>query len=286
MRLAEYAKIVQPEIEQFLTTEFAKFDLDNQLIAAMNYALMTGGKRLRPLLTLAVAETFGQKRATIIKNASAVELIHTYSLIHDDLPAMDNDTLRRGKPTVHLKFGEDVAILAGDALQPLAFEWVLAGEQISVESKLELSRLLAKAAGFNGMVAGQMLDMEMTKASKTELATVKKLHNLKTGALIAYAVQAGGILAGVNQEIQQALWQFGLKYGLAFQIKDDIDDLIQDGDEDKQAYPTLLGLTGAQKALHEEVTDAQILLKQIGEEAGVDMALLLSFLDYFDEMVK
>ena len=285
MRLAEYAELVRPELEQMFQTSFDDLG-DGSLIDAMRYAVTNGGKRIRPLLTLAVAETFGQKRQTVMMNAGAVELIHTYSLIHDDLPAMDNDDVRRGQPTTHVKYSEDLAILAGDALQPLAFEWLTVGNVISTQIKVQLVQKLAQAAGPQGMVAGQVLDMAATNAVEIDLVDVIKIHNLKTGALIAYSAEAGGILADVDVSVVEILRRFGLAYGLAFQIQDDLNDLEQDGDEDKQSYPAILGHNGAKKALAAQVALAHAALIEIQQQTGADVELLVSFLDYFDKVEK
>ncbi|TYC48393.1 polyprenyl synthetase family protein [Weissella muntiaci] len=285
MRLAGYAELVRPELEQMFQTSFDDLG-DGSLIDAMRYAVTNGGKRIRPLLTLAVAETFGQKRQTVMMNAGAVELIHTYSLIHDDLPAMDNDDVRRGQPTTHVKYSEDLAILAGDALQPLAFEWLTVGDTVSTQIKVQLVQKLAQAAGPQGMVAGQVLDMAATNAVEIDLVDVIKIHNLKTGALIAYSAEAGGILADVDVSVVEILRRFGLAYGLAFQIQDDLNDLEQDGDEDKQSYPAILGYTGAKKALAEQVALAHAALIEIQQQTRADIELLVSFLDYFDKVEK
>lgn len=285
MRLAEYSAQVRGEIEVALEHDI-KLDVQNeQLQVAMLYAVQTVGKRLRPLLTLAVAETFGAQREQIMKAANALELIHTYSLIHDDLPAMDDDQLRRGKPTVHVQFDEALAILAGDALQSLAFQWLTTGNELTAVQQANLVRLLAENAGPNGMVGGQVLDMAATDGDEITLAELQVLHKQKTGALLAYAAEAGGVLAGVTAPVQALLAEFGITFGLAFQIKDDLDDLNQDEEEDKQSFPYLLGVTGAQDALRATVQQAADILAQIDATTEADMTLLTSFLDYFDETV-
>ena len=217
---------------------------------------------------------------------AAIEMIHTYSLIHDDLPAMDNDDMRRGKPTTHRQFGEDVAILAGDALQPLAYQWLASDPLLTTPQKAELTLQLALASGANGMVAGQVMDMAATNADTITLDQAKAIHYRKTSALIAYAAIAGGIMAHASEAVKEQLWNFGMAYGLAFQIKDDLDDLGQDDDEDKQAYPTLLGVQGAVDALREQVNLANQALQKFGELTGNDITLLVSFLDYFNETLE
>lgn len=286
MNLTEFASEVVPKIEETLATELKQSTTEKTLRDAMTYAVMAGGKRLRPLLTLAVAQSYGMGVPGLVRAASALELIHTYSLIHDDLPAMDNDDMRRGKPTTHRQFGEDVAILAGDALQPLAYQWLASDLLLTTPQKAELTLQLALASGANGMVAGQVMDMAATNADTITLDQAKAIHYRKTSALIAYAAIAGGIMAHASEAVKEQLWNFGMAYGLAFQIKDDLDDLGQDDDEDKQAYPTLLGVQGAVDALREQVNLANQALQKFGELTGNDITLLVSFLDYFNETLE
>ena len=286
MNLTEFASEVVPKIEETLATELKQSTTEKTLRDAMTYAVMAGGKRLRPLLTLAVAQSYGMGVPGLVRAASALELIHTYSLIHDDLPAMDNDDMRRGKPTTHRQFGEDVAILAGDALQPLAYQWLSSDPLLTTPQKAELTLQLALASGANGMVAGQVMDMAATNADTITLDQAKAIHYRKTSALIAYAAIAGGIMAHASEAVKEQLWNFGMAYGLAFQIKDDLDDLGQDDDEDKQAYPTLLGVQGAVDALREQVNLANQALQKFGELTGNDITLLVSFLDYFNETLE
>ena len=286
MNLTEFASEVVPKIEETLATELKQSTTEKTLRDAMTYAVMAGGKRLRPLLTLAVAQSYGMGVPGLVRAASALELIHTYSLIHDDLPAMDNDDMRRGKPTTHRQFGEDVAILAGDALQPLAYQWLTSDPLLTTPQKAELTLQLALASGANGMVAGQVTDMAATNADTITLDQAKAIHYRKTSALIAYAAIAGGIMAHASEAVKEQLWNFGMAYGLAFQIKDDLDDLGQDDDEDKQAYPTLLGVQGAIDALREQVALANQALQKFGELTGNDITLLVSFLDYFNETLE
>ncbi|MCM0597764.1 polyprenyl synthetase family protein [Periweissella fabaria] len=251
------------------------------LIEAMRYSVNAGGKRLRPIMTLVVYQGFGGIITDdVIRVACAIELIHTYSLIHDDLPAMDNDDLRRGKPTSHKKFGEAQAILAGDALLTLAFSWI-ADSNINAISKVALIAKLAQNAGPVGMVGGQVADMlgnELTY-SHAELVSV---HNLKTGALLSYAAAAGGILAQVSNELVQDLSEFGLKYGLAFQIEDDILDVNDSVDIEKNTYPHLLGLVGAKQELASVVDATQAKLAGIASKQAFDLELVAGLLSYFE----
>ena len=286
MNLTEFASEVVPKIEETLATELKQSTTEKTLRDAMTYAVMAGGKRLRPLLTLAVTQSYGMGVPGLVRAASALELIHTYSLIHDDLPAMDNDDMRRGKPTTHRQFGEDVAILAGDALQPLAYQWLASDPLLTTPQKAELTLQLALASGANGMVAGQVMDMAATNADTITLDQAKAIHYRKTSALIAYAAIAGGIMAHASEAVKEQLWNFSMAYGLAFQIKDDLDGLGQDDDEDKQAYPTLLGVQGAVDALREQVNLANQALQKFGELTGNDITLLVSFLDYFNETLE
>ncbi|MDR1521256.1 MAG: polyprenyl synthetase family protein [Streptococcaceae bacterium] len=242
---------------------------------AMLYSLKAGGKRIRPLLTLIVVASFEQKiNEKIIKMASAIELVHTYSLIHDDLPAMDNDDYRRGKLTNHKVYGEGIAILAGDALLTLAFQ-VLTQNSSNEKLELVLVKLLAKVTGATGMVGGQVLDIQGEKKCLA-LDKMQKIHRLKTGSLLSYAVKAGLLITqSLNQwknkiipkEIEKHFLIFAESFGLAFQIRDDILDVTKTTEElgktagkdiamKKSTYPLLLGLTGAKKALEQEITKA------------------------------
>lgn len=201
---------------------------------AMNYSLLAGGKRLRPILTLEACRLCGGRLEDALPFACAVEMIHTYSLIHDDLPCMDNDELRRGKPTNHMVYGEATAVLAGDGLLTAAFETALALAKGEPQRTLEALHCLSHAAGAAGMVGGQALDMSGEGRSLT-LSDVEELQQLKTGALIAAAVEMGAILAGAGEEERTALRSYAKKLGLAFQIRDDMLDVT--GDEDSLGKP-------------------------------------------------
>lgn len=281
MDLASFKAIWLPKVNSQLAYDLKTTVKNPQLHEVMNYAVMNGGKRLRPLLTLAVIESFGRNPERYITEASAVELVHAYSLIHDDLPAMDDDTMRRGKPTTHVEFGQALAILAGDALQPLAYEWLNESHVLSDFQKSQLTLGLTKASGPNGMVGGQVLDMVYTGHDNATLKDAENVHRLKTGALIRYALVAGGILVDANQVTLSALDDFGSAFGFAFQINDDLDDLAQDDTEDKQAYPTLLGVQGAQDALAKQVALARQALAVVRYNSHANVTLLESFLDYF-----
>ena len=230
-RLLSSAEKVEHFLGQILTTD----DKDLlSLYASMRYSTMAGGKRIRPFLTLSVAELFGGSVKDAIYFASAVEMVHTYSLIHDDLPAMDDDDLRRGKPTNHKVYGEATAILAGDALLTGAFE-ILCAASLPAETKLAAVRVLSEAAGSEGMVGGQIMDLANEENAPT-FETLVKTHSLKTGAMILASVRLGLLAAGVTDENAiRALCTYARHIGLAFQIIDDLLDVV--GDEKELGKP-------------------------------------------------
>src|SRR5574343_1564551 len=248
---------------------------------AMRYAVLDGGKRLRPLLVLAAAEAVGAGASeATLRAACAIELIHAYSLVHDDMPCMDNDVLRRGKPTVHVKYGEAQAMLAGDAMQALAFEVLTpdAGEGAGVSPALQarLVRLLARASGQSGMAGGQAIDLANVGQSLDE-ATLRDMHQRKTGALLRASVQMGAACGGVSTDssVWQALTDYGHAIGLAFQIVDDVLDETQgsetlgktagkDADANKPTYVSLLGLEGARQEAGALLSEARAALQRSG----------------------
>jgi farnesyl diphosphate synthase len=245
-------------VEQALSQGIAA-DSPAQLGEAMRYAVLDGGKRLRPLLVLATAEAVGDapQSAAALNAACALELIHAYSLVHDDMPCMDNDVLRRGKPTVHVQFGEAQALLAGDALQTLAFE-ILTPADASVSASVQAAcvGLLARASGYQGMAGGQAIDLASVGHRLSE-DQLRQMHRLKTGALLLCSVQMGAAcVPGVSAPVQAALSRFGQALGLAFQVVDDVLDVTADSatlgktagkDEaaDKPTYVALMGLDAA-----------------------------------------
>ena len=250
------------------------------LFKAMRHAAIGGGKRLRPLLVLATAGIFGVDRECAARAALALECIHVYSLIHDDLPAMDDDDVRRGKPTTHKAFGEATAILAGDSLHALAFE-ILADPTTHPDPfvRAELALELARAAGPGGMAGGQMMDLEAEKAS-FDLNTVTRLQAMKTGALIACAVEFGMILGHVQPEGRTSLRGYARDIGLAFQIADDILDetgdeatvgkrVRKDGEQGKETFLSLLGLDRARGQARMLVDQAVDHLRGYGGEADL-----------------
>jgi len=245
---------------------------------AMRHSVFAGGKRLRPVLAhQAAIAVAGQLPANIAPLGAAIEMLHTYSLIHDDLPALDNDDLRRGKPTCHVAFGEAIAILAGDALQTQAYE-VLAGLACPPASTVEMIRLIAQATGtIDGMIGGQVLDLE-GEHQKPTAALVEAIHRAKTGALIRVSVVAGGIFAGATPAQVAALDTFGRKAGLAFQIVDDILDLTEDSanlgktagkdlTSDKATWPAVYGLEQSQRDADRLITEAFAALESFGYSA-------------------
>jgi len=248
---------------------------------AMRYAVLDGGKRLRPLLVLAASEAAAPSRSAAVDDAAvraacAVELIHAYSLVHDDLPCMDNDVLRRGKPTVHVKFGEADALLAGDALQALAFELLVPDDAaIPAAVQARLVRLLALAAGGLGMAGGQAIDLASVGRRLNE-AELREMHRLKTGALLQASVEMGAACAGELPAAAQAgLRDYGAAIGLAFQVVDDILDVVADPEAlgktvgkdaaaDKPTYVSLLGLAGARASAQEQLALALAALERSG----------------------
>lgn len=281
----------QAKINDYLS-HFVRRDIDQQTLSnSMTYSLLAGGKRLRPSLTLATVEMLGgMVDQSVMKAACALELLHTYSLIHDDLPAMDNDPLRRGKATNHVRFGAGMATLAGDGLLTLAFQW-LSENGLPVVTRLRLVQALSEAAGPAGMVAGQARDIHYT-GTKLPLDQLRYLHRQKTGALLRYAVMAGGIITNQSQPIMDALAAFGARFGLAFQIYDDILDVTstpeqlgkathKDAGENKNTYPSLLGLDGAKQQLAKALDAARHDQTELDKLTGRSFAGYDEFLAYF-----
>lgn len=266
-------------IDERLTEIIQSTNTTPRLKEAMLYSLEAGGKRLRPVLMLAVIETFGGDPAIGIDPGCALEMLHTYSLIHDDLPAMDNDDLRRGLPTNHKKFGEAAAILAGDGLLTYAFECLVGAPNLTNAQKIELVRGLASAAGPEGMVGGQMDDLE-AEEKKLQIEELEQIHLHKTGRLLEFAVDAGAILADVNQEKRQSIMKYARHLGIAFQIKDDLLDIEgneaeigkhvgSDTENGKNTYPSLLTATGAKEHLQNHFDMAIEALHKAGVKEGI-----------------
>lgn len=256
---------------------------------SMRYSLIGGGKRIRPVLALAAVQAVGGVPEDFLSAACALELIHTYSLIHDDLPAMDNDDYRRGQLANHKVFGEGNAILAGDGLLTFAFDLLARPLSVPPERQLRVIREVAQAAGPEGMVGGQVLDLAAEGKTLT-LEEIEQIHRLKTGAMLTVSARMGGILAGGTEEQIQALTRYAQALGLAFQIKDDILDLEEDSEtlgkparsdlkQEKSTYPSLLGLAGAKEQLAAKVQEAHEALSIFKHH----VAFLHSLADYIAE---
>lgn len=257
MKIDEYVETIEQALENFVPQEPVLYQ---KLLEAMRYSLLDGGKRIRPILVLEFCRVCGGDVQAALPYACAVEMIHTYSLIHDDLPCMDDDAMRRGKPSNHTVFGEDTALLAGDALLTLAFETMLAPEHVQAvgaERAAAAAQCLAHAAGAHGMVGGQVIDL-MSEGQQIPLETLQIMDEHKTGALILAAARMGCILAGQTGEHLKAAEQYSSSLGLAFQIVDDILDVTGDAavlgkplgsDEENQkcTYVSILGLEKAEE---------------------------------------
>lgn len=264
----------QAEVEQALS-RFVRADAPAGLGEAMRYAVLDGGKRLRPLLVLATCEAVGGHADAALRAACAVELIHAYSLVHDDMPCMDNDVLRRGKPTVHVRFGEAQALLAGDALQALAFELLVPGDgSLPDAMSARLCRLLALAAGADGMAGGQAVDLASVGVALDQ-AALEAMHRRKTGALLQASVTMGAATAAPAPAVQAALADYGAQLGLAFQVVDDILDVTadsatlgktagKDAAADKPTFVSLMGLAQAQAYADAVLAQAHAALQRSG----------------------
>ncbi|WP_462158931.1 (2E,6E)-farnesyl diphosphate synthase [Pseudoalteromonas sp. GB56] len=263
--LVQAQEDVVTTLEDYFATQSAA---QSRILAATQYSVQNGGKRLRPLLVYCVGNMLGANKTDLDKAAAAIECIHSYSLVHDDLPAMDDDELRRGRPTCHIAYDEAHAILAGDTLQTIAFELLSSAEfTIDARAQLDLVNALSKASGLLGMVGGQALDIEATDKT-ISLAELEQIHKAKTGALLSCAIELGYLCAqNVEQSTKQALDSYGRAIGLAFQVKDDILDIEGDtqtlgkpqGSDlaaNKATYPALLGLDGAKQKLQQLYDDA------------------------------
>ena len=254
-----------------------------RLHGAMRHAVLLGGKRMRPLLVYAAGTAFGADAPALDAPAVAVELIHAYSLVHDDLPAMDDDALRRGQPTVHIAFDEATAILAGDALQTLAFE-TLAHAALPAEGRVAMLAELATASGVRGMCGGQALDIDATGGNAIDLVALQRLHALKTGALLRASVRLGAIAANVDADARTRLEAFADALGLAFQVRDDLLDVEgdsaslgktagKDAAQQKATFPALLGLDATRARLQELATTMHDALAPFGARTQALAAL-------------
>jgi len=274
--LQDRQKIVEEALEHYLPGED---NIPTDIYKAVRYSVFNGGKRIRPILCLAAAEAIGGDLGPVIPVACALELIHSYSLIHDDLPAMDNDNFRRGKPTCHKVFGENIAILAGDALLTEAFVLLSHVEKVrlSAERRLAVIQEIAKAAGICGMIGGQALDVLSGKSEPNE-NMLREIHRRKTGTLIVAAIKSGAIIFNARKDKIQALAEYGINVGLAFQIADDIlnvegnrelmgKETGSDAAHNKLTYPSLLGMGKAKEKLAKYINAAEASLSGFDERA-------------------
>ena len=271
---------VEPDVNG---SSSAPQSVPSQLHLAMRHAVLLGGKRMRPLLVYASGSLFAVDEARLDAPAVAIELMHAYSLVHDDLPAMDDDDLRRGQPTVHVAFDEATAILAGDALQSLAFA-VLADTAVADHVRVELLRTLASAAGADGMCGGQALDLAATGAAALTIDALERLHAMKTGALIRAAVRMGALCGGAQPGQLRRLDDYAAALGLAFQVRDDILDVEgdsatlgktagKDANQAKATFPALLGLDASRARLQQLDQAMRDALAPFGREAAALVAL-------------
>jgi geranylgeranyl diphosphate synthase, type II len=285
--LESFSKKYKALVEKRLREAVGLLETPENLAKAMLYSLEAGGKRIRPLLLFAVIDSLGKNPKDGLDAAAAIEMVHTYSLIHDDLPSMDDDDLRRGKPTNHKVFGEATAILAGDALLTLSFNLLaeLPEESVPVNVKLSLIKGLSNASGATGMVGGQVADMEGEGRPLT-LEQLEYIHINKTGKLLEYSIIAGAEIAGATEVQKNLLSKFAYHIGLAFQIRDDILDLEgteemigkpvgSDTENEKSTYPALLGIEAAKEALDHHLRSAKDALAS----TDLDVAILSQIVD-------
>lgn len=284
MDLKRYLVGRQKEVDRALDRFLPKASMPPATIhKAMRYSLFAGGKRLRPILCLAAAEACGGKTSAALPHACAVECIHTYSLIHDDLPSMDNDDLRRGRPTCHKVFGDGIAILAGDALLTIAFEIATHAKSVSRYDLRDIFREIAVASGSRKLIAGQVADLE-AEGRRITRAQVRSIHENKTAALLTASVRLGAMAANANAKQLAAISAFGRALGLAFQVIDDILDVTQTSDKlgksagkdiaaQKATYPAVIGLEKSRAEARRLTRRAHAALESLGENARVLRAL-------------
>ena len=284
MNLKRYLVARQREVDRALDRFLPKASVAPATIhKAMRYSLFAGGKRLRPILCLAAAEACGGKISLALPHACAVECIHTYSLIHDDLPSMDNDDLRRGRPTCHKVFGDGIAILAGDALLTIAFEIATKAKPVSRYDLRDLFREITEAAGSRKLIAGQVADLE-AEGRRLTRAEVRSIHENKTAALLTTSIRLGAMSANATTKQLDAVTAFGRALGLAFQVIDDILDVTQTSEKlgksagkdlaaQKATYPAVIGLEKSRSEARRLTTQAHRALESLGKNAGVLRAL-------------
>ncbi|MCK4766889.1 MAG: polyprenyl synthetase family protein [Desulfobacula sp.] len=282
--LKQYLTEKQELVNRFLNLILQQFNQKHELVMAMDHSLMAGGKRLRPVLSIAAAQACGKNFLIALPACCAIEMIHTYSLIHDDLPAMDNDDLRRGLPTCHKRFCEATAILAGDALLTHAFNIISQPEQVfkiypDSQTRIKLISKISRAAGIQGMVQGQMLDMPSFQPEQNnDLDHLNKIHALKTGKMITVSVEAGALSAGADPETIEKLIVYADKIGLAFQVVDDILNIEGDPEimgkavgsdalNEKMTFPAVIGLDESKKYAKKLIDDAIEAISKFDETA-------------------
>lgn len=285
-KLASYIEIIEADLKKYNNHD-ASSEAQKNLIDAMNYSLKAGGKRIRPVLVYAFCEALGGDRKRAAAPACAIEMVHTFSLIHDDLPAMDDDDFRRGMPSCHKAYDEATAILAGDALSVLPFEIIADDDALTDREKVEIISRLAKAVGKNGMIGGQVIDMENERRSDVDEENLRNMYRHKTGELIAVSCAMGCICAGADEGIVEAAVEYGYNLGLAFQIIDDILDVTStteelgkpvgsDAEENKTTFVTLYGVEKARQ-IADEITQKALegLEKSGGSEFLRDLTGML-----------
>jgi geranylgeranyl diphosphate synthase type II len=275
VRLAEQRDAVERALDRYIGPDGESPPL---VLEAMRHSVFAGGKRLRPILVFAGAEVAGMAMEAVLPAASAVELIHTYSLVHDDLPAMDNSPTRRGRPTCHVVYGEAIAVLVGDALHAFAFELLARNAEVPAERVVRAIAEVARGIGTRGMVGGQVLDL-LAATESVAAADVHQIHRLKTGSLIRTCVRIGGVLGGMPAADLEALGRYGKHVGLAFQIVDDILDVVgeetklgkgtgSDAAQAKITFPSVFGLEASRRLAQEATTEAIRALEPLGDRGG------------------
>lgn len=281
-KMSEYMTMVNDALENYIGEHQT---VNAEVFEAMKYSLFAGGKRLRPIFSLAVCELLGKEAKQVIPYACALEMIHTYSLVHDDLPAMDDDEIRRGKPTNHIVYGEGIAILAGDGLLNKAYE-IMIDHTLKLEKPilgLKAMKSIADASGTNGMIGGQTADL-LNEGKEVDEKTLTYIHHNKTGALIAAALKAGSYMADADDNEAENWEKIGYTLGLAFQIQDDLLDIEGDASEmgkpagsdernKKMTYPALYGIEASRKKVDELTKEVQTFLKVYGNESNFLSAL-------------
>ena len=288
--LKEYLKEKKSLVEKTIDEYLSEFKYPVQIAEGMKYAVLNGGKRIRPILILMVLDLLGKDEKLGLPSGAALEMIHSYSLVHDDLPALDNDDYRRGKLTTHKKFGEAEGILIGDALLTHAFNVLTEkNKDISAEKIVEIVKLTSSYAGIDGMIGGQMIDIE-SEGKKISLETLKYIHRNKTGKLLKLPVEIACVLADVSKDIREKLEEYAELIGLAFQIKDDILDVEgdfeklgkpigSDAEIEKATYPSMVGMEKSKELLNEITERAKsIIADNFSEERGQLLTELADFI--------